>query len=500
MLLATLTAVVACGTPRQRHEAIVTTLDRGITATRDSVPHAGPRYADLPDALKREASEADDPETFRRAMARLLDGLHDGHAKVRPMPGERLDAPESCALAAVDGALWVRSPHLPQAGRAQGSEPTSRLPWHRLERIDGHAPRSLAAAVALMEGPPDTTVEIGFLGGEGSGRVATLQRVAGCTIDRYFQGVADAAFDELARSEGTIPPDAFGTGDAIDSLVRAAWIRPGVGYVRLGKMDSRERCTKRGCFDGDDPCADRLAIAAAIEPLLGAEVIVLDLAGNGGGTCRHGAAVTHRLLPRTMERVPFVHTGDTTRWPVAPQEERFGGRLVVVADEDTASAAEHLVNIFKGEPGVTVVGTRTSGSEFSLCEMNLPADRIAITFGARPTEWDPPRRSTEGRPVEPDIVTPLPTDRFEDHDLLLVMMERRWDMLRDAWTAAGVPRPKKSGVLQAISASTRRAWPISGWVQGHGIWGPAVVMGTLALLATLLAAITGVGSRDRAAR
>lgn len=227
-----------------------------------------------------------------------------------------------------------------------------------------------------------------------------------------------------------------------------------VGYLRLTALDLQERC-RRAC-SASDPCPARKAIDSAIERLSGCDTIMLDIAGNGGGRCSHAGEVLRRLLPRSLDRVPMVHGHpddeglDAERWQVEPKERRFAGRLIVLVDEGTASATEHLAAILKGAPGVTLVGSPTAGCEYSVRRHAFPRDGLVACFGGGTTVWDPPFRSAEGRPVVPDIQIPLDGELLASSGPPAAIAQRRIDTLAAAWREAGLLGPE-SGIWNDLS-------------------------------------------------
>lgn len=72
---------------------------------------------------------------------------------------------------------------------------------------------------------------------------------------------------------------------------------------------------------------------------------------------------------------------DESLWtdPGSPPGERYGGRIVVLADASSQSAAEHVCALVKSVAAVTFIGTRTSGANGGVTRTILPGG-IVVNF------------------------------------------------------------------------------------------------------------------------
>lgn len=498
-----------CATKPSRSE-VVSALGQAMNESRDAGAHAGPQFRDLPPEVIAAAANAPDEESFRRELVKLLDQLQDGHAAVEPDADHALDVASGVTVVELDGRLWIgfqddmRGPLDVLRWTGIGSA-TSRddlkvvRDWMILEEIDGYAPRHMTAACCLLEGLPGTSVEVAGIRPDGARVRRTMPRGARETSMFCSAGSVGRVAQEFAANEGFIDPVPAASrvsGRAKDSpLAWSSLVGPGssVGYLRLPSMDSPGDCPSWRCLRGDQPCEARRAIADAIRPLMGCEVIIIDLGGNGGGLCMHGAEVLRWLLPRSFDRVPFAHlrrNGESDRWEVPPPSARFGGRLVVIADGGTCSAAEHLVNVLKGAPNTTVVGSPTGGFEFSVHSLESRYPGLKVRFGGTPTVWDPPRQSAEGRPVEPDIAVPVDPRVLEGYGPLAALVQQRMDSLAVAWRVAGLRGPEGGIVADIRSLIPWKVWPALGRL---------LALGGL-ILAALVALLVWLRARRRRAR
>ncbi len=103
------------------------------------------------------------------------------------------------------------------------------------------------------------------------------------------------------------------------------------------------------------------AVDQMIAKARGSRTLVLDLRGNGGGA----VAALRELVSRTFDREILVAQeklrGRETREVAKPARSRFSGRLIVLVDSRSASAAEMFARIVQIEKRGAVLGDRTSG-------------------------------------------------------------------------------------------------------------------------------------------
>jgi len=106
--------------------------------------------------------------------------------------------------------------------------------------------------------------------------------------------------------------------------------------------------------------ADR--IGESIAKALACKTLVLDLRGNGGGA----VSALRELVSRTFDREVLVagekRRGKEVRDIAKPATRPFTGRLIVLVDSRSASAAEMFARIVQIEKRGTVLGDRTAGA------------------------------------------------------------------------------------------------------------------------------------------
>ncbi len=157
-----------------------------------------------------------------------------------------------------------------------------------------------------------------------------------------------------------------------------------------------------------DRTAERLASAlelnlAGRRPLAG---IVLDLRGNGGGLVEQAVAAADVLLPEGVVAITRGRDPAANRvWSSTPAEIGAGRPLVVMVDEQTASAAEILAAALADRMRAVIVGSSTTGKGLVQTITRLPdGGELALTWSCvlAPRGWP-----IQGLGVLPQVCTSL---------------------------------------------------------------------------------------------
>lgn len=435
--------VVGCTAPAPRDERrqLLEELGQTYAETRDAVPHAGVAWRDLPPEYGEAFVAADSAEDRRIALVKLVDRTRDRHGSIETTDRATLVTPADTFAVRVDGAVWLE---LPEPG------PSGRGMWVRIESIDGYRPELGGSAIDLLLGPPGTSVEICGTAADGTPITRRLDRKA------FRPGQIDEPRTTVERLvENSVRPELrFPSSADPQAVAFASRLDDGrVGYLRVRALNGDEGCDSWWCRNGLGRCEDRDDIAESVDGIVDCPVLILDLQGNPGGTCRHAGEVMRRLLPPDLERAPFAHDpgpagGRVERWTVRPADERRRRRLILLVDDLTASAAEHIPAILRGRDDVTVVGVATCGCEFSVRQFRLP-DGTRLRIGGVPTVWDEGFTSAEGRPVTPDVEVALRPEALRDFGPMMATYLRRIEILREGFRLAGLD-PK--GVLEPFDS------------------------------------------------
>jgi carboxyl-terminal processing protease len=133
----------------------------------------------------------------------------------------------------------------------------------------------------------------------------------------------------------------------------------------------------------------------------GAEGLVLDLRGNGGGLLEEAVLTASVFLP---EGETVVSTDSRTQGHTV--YETKGGNLpslpiVVLIDRNTASAAEILAAALADDAGAEIVGTRSFGKGVFQQEIGLSnGGALKLTVGEY---FTPDGTNLAGKGIHPDV-------------------------------------------------------------------------------------------------
>jgi C-terminal processing protease CtpA/Prc len=150
----------------------------------------------------------------------------------------------------------------------------------------------------------------------------------------------------------------------------------------------------------------------------GARALVLDLRGNPGGMVKTLEAMTGRLFDRDVKIADVQGRKGSKPSMAKKSKSPFAGKIAVLIDSDSASAAELFARVVQLEKRGAIVGDRSSGSVmesqfhgFMLRVPDASSDLTVIPYGVSVTAAD--MIMTDGKSLEHAGVTPdevvLPT-------------------------------------------------------------------------------------------
>jgi carboxyl-terminal processing protease len=174
----------------------------------------------------------------------------------------------------------------------------------------------------------------------------------------------------------------------------------------------------------------------------GATALIFDLRFNGGGYVPEAVGVASEFLTDGIVFQSLDRSGKQQDAAVKPGGLATDIPLVVLADGDTASAAEIVTGAIQDAKRGTVVGVKTFGTGTVLQRFDL-ADGSALRIGVE--RW----LTRNGRPIwheglDPDVKVELPTDATPDPLVPLVPY-----LLRDM-TAAQLAASGDTQLLKAL--------------------------------------------------
>ncbi len=384
LILALLAA--ACAAPRAAsldNAAARADLSAQMVETLDRQQHYfadDDRRRAFGERMSEIAREASDARSFYEAASLALAGLGEGHTALVGSPEVPFTATiPPVALLEVEGAVVVAgvAPGVEGGGLREGDlllavdgAPVDETLARRFGETPGSTPhgRRARAVANLLAGPTATPARVAVRGADGRERE--------CFPLRF-----------LLDDEGE---DRFRFG-FLPATLTAMRVSAAAGYLHL-----------------PDFHPDRIEeLETALEAFRELPTLVLDLRGNPGGRIQTLQRIAGLFLGDAADLVSLVQQRRTEMLRSAPCERPYRGKLRVLIDERTGSAAELLAAALQDLGRALLVGRPTAGSTRSRLSSVLPG---GVTFHyAGASEF----RRGDGRPIEgtgvrPDLIV-IPT-------------------------------------------------------------------------------------------
>ncbi|HEX5138261.1 MAG TPA: S41 family peptidase [Planctomycetota bacterium] len=380
-LVPALLLVAACatdGAASLRDGSARAAVSEGVVATLDRQDHyfrspADRRRFEL--ALRRIATESEDASSYYAAMSDALASLDEGHTSLAgsaEVPFASTIPP--VAIVDAEGACVI-------AGVAPGVEGGGLVPGDLVLSVEGvpgeealrqriavtpgstaHGKRARAVA-NLLAGPTREPARVRVLGMDGRERV--------CFPLRFLlddEGMDRFRFGFLQESVSAVPVSAT------------------TAYVAL-----------------PDFSPERLAeLEDAVRAMGITRTVVLDLRGNPGGRIRTLQRIAGIFLDGPDDLLILTEGEHKEVLRAIPGEVRFRGRLRILVDGRTGSAAELLAAALKDLGRAKVYGTATAGSTRSRLSQSLPGG-VRLHYAGRAEFRRRDGSPIEGIGVEPDV-------------------------------------------------------------------------------------------------
>jgi hypothetical protein len=219
---------------------------------------------------------------------------------------------------------------------------------------------------------------------------------------QHFSGEGDgvAAYQSFLATMSTrpVPGDYFEADlkESGEGVFAYGWAAEGVGYLHFNRFADMEKSAE--------------AIDAIVEAFKTAKAVIIDVRKNQGGDDRVGKIIADRfadekrLYMTTRDRVGpgYDDFAEPKLWYVEPGgPAQFTGRVFLLTDRTSISAAENFALAMKVLPHVTQIGDLTSGCFADNAHVEL-LNGWTISY-SRNLFLDHDGRCWEGIGVPPDI-------------------------------------------------------------------------------------------------
>jgi carboxyl-terminal processing protease len=362
----------------------------------------GVNWRDVHTRYLPRAESAKTDDEFYRLFEQMLAELRDAHttfSRARPdeskADGQTINGSVGISLAEAGGRVVIATVEPDSDAARAGVEPGMRLlsvnarPVEELFaeiRSQFAGSSSERAMKSVMRG---ALLYGGFLG---TSRTFGVEAFDGRTFD----------FEVKRRSARTPSP-------ALDARRLAS----GYGYI---KFDSWEK-----------PVGEKFK--AALDDLIDTRGLLIDLRGNGGGSGEVLQQIASIFFARVTHSGSFrTRAGGLEKYYTLKPDKVYKGAVVILVDENSASASETFTAFMQESGRAAVVGRQTCG-----CALNSYTRKIkgggTLRFSAR-LYISPNGRVLEGAGVSPDEEVPLTvSDLRRGRDAALEAGERRLSSL-----------------------------------------------------------------------
>ena len=208
---------------------------------------------------------------------------------------------------------------------------------------------------------------------------------------------------EIRRLSGDIERLELTPADVVDPTIRHAdLVAPGVGYLAITSFSRRTP-------EEFDEAIDELQG-------VGARAFILDLRGNPGGVLFAATKIANRFIDSGVLVITETRLGHVEAMADPDEATLLGTPLVVLVDEESASASEVLAGALQDSRRAALVGSATygKGTIQTLTPLTRPESILKITTGfyATPSGRSIDRfyRTDGGSAIWPDIEITLADD------------------------------------------------------------------------------------------
>ena len=214
------------------------------------------------------------------------------------------------------------------------------------------------------------------------------------TASNKIKGEAGTTVNlEIKRGEETFTLDIVRRKVVVNPLTSEV-LEGNIGYIGLASFD--EDCS--------------IEFKQKYEELVskGIKALIIDLRNNGGGLVNEALNIADYIVPKGKELLITVNKKESEKIETAKQDPIITMPVVVLVNENSASASEILVGALKDNECATIVGTKTYGKGV-IQEILRLTDGSALKLTTE-EYYTPSRAKINKIGIEPNITVELPDD------------------------------------------------------------------------------------------
>jgi len=316
------------------------------------------RYAPLAGAAKND-------EELYELLGKMLAELRTSHLEIVPPEQlERIKHPPvmtGLALKEIDGQVVVF-----RTWKNSSAAESVIRPGFIIKTADGVPVENMDDAYEKLYGKSDTKVVVGCLNEKGE-----LQEI---TLERRLIKPGDMEKEDL------------GDNAAFYAFFESRRLTDNIGYIHFTSFISPLR----------------IKLRMTLRHMHDAPGIIIDLRGNGGGDDAVGIEMANAFFAKkTLLMITRTRKGDDNYYKAKPTENPYTGKVVILLDQDSASASEQFAAGMQEAGRAVVVGKKTNGEDMDADASVLPNGALFVYAYGQPRT--PKGVVIEGRGVFPDI-------------------------------------------------------------------------------------------------
>ena len=183
--------------------------------------------------------------------------------------------------------------------------------------------------------------------------------------------------------------------------ITAEVLENNIGYIQL--------------ISFDENCSQEFKEKYEELQIKGIKSLIIDLRNNGGGIVQEALTIADYIVPKYKTLMVTVNKTENEVTEIAEQEPIITMPVIVLVNENSASASEILVGALKENGCAKIVGTKTFGKGV-IQEILKLADGSALKLTTE-EYFTPNRNKINGVGIEPDVIVELPEDVLPSYSI-----------------------------------------------------------------------------------